>query len=192
MTTQPLCALQREAAIIGSPITVIPPCSAEERRHWRQALWQNAKGTGTQDSTLGARRWLCQPLIYTLPNGRAHRLGVWNTQLFPSLREVADSRERAEVLEFLICVPAFWGSPPKPATVSGFHLQKCRNEKTHKKDGRKGSEHTSFGFGGLGSKPEASPIVFSCQTELPDLCSNLTLPLDIRSWIGWLTIVSCK
>lgn len=70
--------------------------------------------------------------------------------------------------------------PPTPATLSGFHLQKCRNEKTHKKDGRKGSEHTSFGFGGLGSKPEASPIVFSCQTELPDLCSNLTLPLDTR------------
>lgn len=101
-----------------------PPCSAEERRRWRQALWQNAKDAKTHRSTLGSQRWLCQPHIYTLPRDGAHRLGIWNMWLCPSLWEVPDSKERTEVLKFFICVPAFWASSLHCVWVPPAEVQK--------------------------------------------------------------------
>lgn len=108
MTTQPLCALRWEVAIIGSPITIIPSPSAKRGGWGWQALWQNAKDMGIHHNPLRAQRWLCQLNIYTLPKDRDHhRLRIWNIQHFlplhsekcPTLR----GQQNAGILDMCAC-----------------------------------------------------------------------------------------
>lgn len=130
MTTQPLCTLQWEAAIIGSPHPhcSLPLCRGEEAtdgKHFdkMQRAWEPLQYSEDTEVIVPTILILSPKIQSLLTGGMKYAVPL-------TLWEVQDSEGPS------IGIYMYMLSGLLPLLGLGFRLQNCRNEKIHKKDRR--------------------------------------------------------